>query len=162
MGRKKLKKGNNLFYKKFFNLTWEKIVIGLVVFSLFFFFRNIFIENIPEIFNLIGGYNNFLRVIEIVIPLYFLISIIYSFKNRKKVKVVRTPFFYLTWRKTGIVILLWIIAVVLHNLIYAFFVYFFKIEFEEPLFFIFASVFVPLYFLVSVIYSLIKKFISQR
>jgi len=72
--------------------------------------------------------------IEIVIPLYFLISIIYSIINRKKIKISKkkTPLLLMTWKKFGILVIAWFVAVVLHNMIYAFFIWTFNIEFEEP------------------------------
>jgi len=159
MARKKFKQKNNVC--DFFLLSWKKTSIAFILFSLFFFFRYIFIENIPELFDLIGGYDNFLIAVEILIPLYFLISIIYTLINRKKIKKTKkkTPLLQLTWKKFGILVIAWVIAVVLHNLIYAFFLGIFKIEFEEPVFFLIATIGIPLYFLVSVVYSLYKRYL---
>jgi hypothetical protein len=107
-------------------------------------------------------------VVEIIIPLYFLISIINTISKNKKTKdkakisEKKTPLLYITWKKTGILIILWIVAVVLHNLTYAFFLGVLGIEFEEPVFFLIANVVIPLYFIISIIYTLYKKTIKQK
>ena len=57
--------------------------------------------------------------------------------------------FLLTWKKLLLLIFVWVIAVILHNLWYAAF------GFEEAVFFTIAFPILPVYFIISVIYSLI-------
>jgi len=73
-------------------------------------------------------------------------------KNRIK------EFFTLSWKKTAIALMIWIIAVFLHNMIYAFCMAVFKFKCEEAFLFLLAVIGIPLYFFVSTIYSLFKKF----
>ncbi len=57
-----------------------------------------------------------------------------------------------------IIIGAWILAMVLHNLIYAlFYNYFLSTGGDEPFFFIFAAIIIPLYFIICFVYTLIKK-----
>ena len=63
----------------------------------------------------------------------------------------------LSWKRFILLVVIWIVAVVMHNLIYAFFIGVLGIEFEEPVFFIIATIVIPAYFIISVVYSLIKK-----
>lgn len=58
--------------------------------------------------------------------------------------------FLLNWRKVGLVVIGWFIAVALHNLIYA------ATKIEEGFFLILATIVLPAYILVAGIYSLIK------
>lgn len=62
----------------------------------------------------------------------------------------------LSWKRFGITILSWILCVILHNAIYALF------GFEEALFFIIAVIIIPIYIIVSLIYTIIKKIRSSN
>jgi hypothetical protein len=73
-------------------------------------------------------------------------------KNKKNFD----KWFLLSWKKVGIILIIWVTAVVIHNLIYAFFLGVLKIEFEEVVFFLFANLVIPIYFIACVVYSLIK------
>jgi len=57
----------------------------------------------------------------------------------------------LTWKKLLLLIVLWFIAVILHNAVYAIF------GFEDAIFFIIAIFVIPIYFIVSLIYTIIIK-----
>jgi hypothetical protein len=74
-------------------------------------------------------------------------------KSRMKKKSVKESkldmFFMLSWKKVLLLIILWFASVILHNLIYAFF------HMEEAVFFLLAIIVIPLYFLISLIYSLV-------
>jgi uncharacterized membrane protein YhdT len=50
-----------------------------------------------------------------------------------------------------IIIMAWFVAFILHNAIYAIF------NFEEPVFFLLAVIVIPLYFIVSVSYTIINS-----
>lgn len=66
-------------------------------------------------------------------------------------------FFLLNWKRVLIVILAWVAAVILHNAVYAlFFDYFNRSGGDEPVFFILAVFVIPLYFVVSLVYSAIR------
>ena len=67
----------------------------------------------------------------------------------------RNKFDKLSWKKFGIIIASWFVAVILHNLVYA------LLKIDEALFFIIAIIIIPAYFIISLVYSLIKK-ITKR
>ena len=60
-------------------------------------------------------------------------------------------------KKTGIALIVFVIAVVIHNLGSALISLILGTEFEEAVFFIIAVIIIPLYFIVSIVYSIIKK-----
>jgi len=69
---------------------------------------------------------------------------------KKKNKLSKlNKYFLLNFKKILFIIGGWIIAVVLHNLIFAIF------RFEDAFFFILAVIIIPLYFLSSLIYTLV-------
>lgn len=78
---------------------------------------------------------------------------------RKKLSLGKklSNFFTITWKKTAIALIIWIVAVFFHNMIYAFCVGVLKVEFEEPFFFLLATIGIPLYFIISIIYTIFKK-----
>jgi hypothetical protein len=57
----------------------------------------------------------------------------------------------LSWKKVLIIIIAWFVAVILHNAIYAIF------NFEDVIFFLLAVIVIPLYFIISVGYTIINK-----
>ena len=59
--------------------------------------------------------------------------------------------FTLSWKKFGIVVVSWLVAVVLHNFWYAIF------GFEEAVFFIIAIFIIPIYLIISIIFTIYKK-----
>jgi len=75
----------------------------------------------------------------------------------KKKRMTCSEFFTLSWKKTAIALMIWIGSVFFHNMIYAFFRGIFKIELDEPVFFCIAVIIIPGYFLISIVYSLIKR-----
>ncbi len=71
--------------------------------------------------------------------------------------------FLLSWKRFLFILIAFIIAVLLHNLIYGLGIYFGGRNFwgvggDEPFFFIIATILIPLYFIICIVYSLIKKF----
>jgi hypothetical protein len=60
-------------------------------------------------------------------------------------------YFLLTWRKLWILVVGGFISILLHNFWYAIF------GFEEAVFLVLVALIIPVYFLVLVVYSLIKK-----
>lgn len=56
----------------------------------------------------------------------------------------------LSWKRVAVIVAMWFIAVILHNAIYGIFLI------EEPVLFIFAVIILPIYFLISIIYTVIK------
>jgi len=65
---------------------------------------------------------------------------------------------FLSWKKLLWVIFSWFVAVVLHNVIYGIIQYFNPaFDGDEAFFFIIATIIIPLYFIVSLIYTLIQK-----
>lgn len=57
-------------------------------------------------------------------------------------------YFYLTLKKTALVIIAFVAAVILHNAVYAIF------NFEEAFFFIIAVIILPAYLAISAVYSI--------
>ena len=64
--------------------------------------------------------------------------------------------FLLNWKKTFLMMALWFVFVILHNLIYAVF------KAEEAFFFILAIFVLPLYFIIALIYTIIKRFKNEK
>ena len=73
-------------------------------------------------------------------------------KKRLKSKNKWDKYFLLSWKKAWILVVVGFISIVLHNFWYALF------GFEDIVFFILAVFVIPKYFVVSVVYSLVKKF----
>lgn len=71
-------------------------------------------------------------------------------------------FFLLSWKKIAIALILFVVFVFMHNLIYGLFIWLFGENFwgngDEAIFFILAVMGVPLYFIISIIYTLYIKF----
>ena len=70
----------------------------------------------------------------------------------KKKKKNLDKYFLLTWKKVWIIVVAGFVSILLHNAIDAIF------NIEEPVFFSLVVFVIPTYFLVCVIYSLIKQF----
>jgi len=67
-------------------------------------------------------------------------------------------YFLLTWRRVLWIAAIWVTAAILHNLVYALFYSYFKgVNGDEPVFFIIAAIIIPGYFLVSLIYTIVRK-----
>jgi hypothetical protein len=65
--------------------------------------------------------------------------------------------FLLSWKKVFFGVIVWIGAVILHNLTYVFITEILKIEIDdEPFFFVIAVIVIPAYFLIMIIYTLVK------
>ena len=64
--------------------------------------------------------------------------------------------FIMTWKRFGLMVTIFILSVMLHNVISTLF------GFEEALFFIIAIFVIPMYFIVSLIYTSIKKIGGKR
>ena len=78
-------------------------------------------------------------------------------KKSERKKSRADKFFLLSWKKLGIIIGSWFLAVLLHNGVYAIFInYFEKNNGDEAFFFIVATIIIPIYFLVCLVYSLVK------
>lgn len=63
----------------------------------------------------------------------------------------------LNWKRVLIIACAWMLSVLLHNLIYGlFYDYFRRTGGDEPVFFILAVFVIPLYFIVSLVYTVIS------
>lgn len=63
-------------------------------------------------------------------------------------------YFLLNWKKTLIIVIAWLLAVILHNVTYAiFYDFFISTGGDEPVFFIIAVIIIPVYFITSVGYT---------
>ncbi len=68
----------------------------------------------------------------------------------------------LSWKKVLIIIIAWIVAVLLHNIVYGVIKYFNpSFQGDEAFFFIVAIIVIPLYFIIALIYSLVKFLIKK-
>jgi len=65
--------------------------------------------------------------------------------------------FLLSWKRTAILIIIWMVAVFFHNIISSFFIEILNLDFEEPVFFLIAIIIIPVYFIISFIYTLFKR-----
>jgi len=63
---------------------------------------------------------------------------------------------FLTWRKLLVIVAAWVLSVVLHNAVYALFHNYFGPGGDEPVFFIFAVIVIPLYFVGSLFYTVTR------
>ena len=64
----------------------------------------------------------------------------------------------LSWRRFAIIACAWVLSVVLHNVIYGLFYEHFSLTGgDEPVFFILAIFVIPLYFIISLVYTVIRK-----
>lgn len=82
-------------------------------------------------------------------------------RKRGKRKVKWDKYFLLSWKKLLLIFAAWVVAVVLHNLVYGLGIYFFGNNFwgaggDEGIFFIIAIFVIPIYFIVCSVYSLIR------
>ena len=76
--------------------------------------------------------------------------------NKQKKKF--NKYLLLTWKKFFWIILVWFLAVVLHNVIYGIFKTWFDAHGgDEFVFFIIAMIIIPIYFIVMFIYTIVKK-----
>jgi O-antigen/teichoic acid export membrane protein len=71
-------------------------------------------------------------------------------KAEKKKSNKFDKYFLLSWRKLWIIVVLSFVSILLHNLWYAIF------KFEEAVFFTIVVIIIPIYFLICIIYSIIK------
>jgi hypothetical protein len=89
----------------------------------------------------------------VLMPFYFIISLVYT--------VIRTmepdQYLLLSW-KTLLIIPAWVLSVVLHNLVYGLFIEGFdRVGHDEWVFFFMATLVIPLFFIISLVYTMIKK-----
>ncbi len=75
--------------------------------------------------------------------------------NKRKIRWDK--YLLLTWKKTAIALMIWIIAVFFHNIVYAISSGVFQIKIEDPFFFSIAVILIPIYFIVSIIYTFVKR-----
>jgi len=63
--------------------------------------------------------------------------------------------FRLSWKRFGLIVLAFILSVILHNAIYG------LTGVEEAVFFLLAVIVIPIYFIISVIYSIVVFFMNK-
>jgi len=64
----------------------------------------------------------------------------------------------LSWKRVLIIACAWVLSVLLHNVIYGlFYEHFSRTGGDEPVFFILAIFVIPLYFIISLVYTVIRK-----
>jgi len=140
-------------FKDLFMLSWRKFSIVAIIFIAFFFYRNLWGR-------LTGISGLMFRNLALVIFIYLIICLVYTLMKRKegrkkmrkkKESISSSNIFLLTWKKFSLTLIIWIVAVIIHNFGSA------LIGFEEPVFFIIAVIIIPLYLIISIVYSLIYK-----
>jgi len=73
----------------------------------------------------------------------------------KEMKLDR--YLLLSWKRVLIIACVWVLSVLLHNLIYGlFYEHFSRTGGDEPVFFILAVIVIPLYFIISLLYTVIR------
>ena len=137
--------------KDLFLLSWKKFSISMIIFIVLFLFSNVWGR-------LLGISGLIFSNTGLLILAYLLLCMVYSlskgenklkFKRQKNKKIKNI--FLLSWKRLGCTFIVWIIAVVIHNFGSA------LLGFEESVFFIFAVIVIPLYLIIAIIYSIIKK-----
>jgi hypothetical protein len=89
----------------------------------------------------------------VLIPVYFLISLLYTVIR----KMEHDQYLLLSW-KTLLIIAAWVLSVVLHNAIYGLFLEgFSRAGHDEAVFFTIALFVIPLFFIISLVYTVIRK-----
>jgi len=64
----------------------------------------------------------------------------------------------LSWKRILIIACAWVLSVLLHNIVYGlFYEHFSRTGGDEPVFFILAVFVIPLYFIISLVYTVIRK-----
>jgi hypothetical protein len=64
----------------------------------------------------------------------------------------------LSWKRVLIIAGAWVLSVLLHNIVYGlFYAHFSRTGGDEPVFFILAIFVIPLYFVISLVYTMIRK-----
>ena len=92
----------------------------------------------------------------VLIPLYFLISLVYTVIR----KMEHDQYLLLSW-KTLLIIPAWVLSVVLHNVIYyLFYEGFSRVGHDEWVFFTIALFVIPLFFIISLVYTVIRKVVK--
>lgn len=87
-----------------------------------------------------------------VIPVYFLISLVYTLIR----KTGYEKFLLLSWR-TVLIIPAWILSAILHNLVYAaFYDHYARTGGDEAVFFFLFLLVIPLYLIISLVYTVIR------
>ena len=141
-------------FKDLFLLSWKKFGITIIIFIVFFFFSNVWARPLKISGSLLSS------AVSILIFIYLLICAIYSLikqnKTKKRKKKVKQNIFIISWKKFGILLISWVVSVVIHNFGSA------LIGFEEPVFFLIAVIVIPLYFIISIIYSIIHYFWRKK
>jgi len=70
----------------------------------------------------------------------------------------RDKYLLLSWKRVLIIAGAWVLSVLLHNVIYGlFYEHFSRTGGDEAVFFILAIFVIPLYFIVSLVYTVIRK-----
>ena len=64
----------------------------------------------------------------------------------------------LSWKRVLVIVCAWVLSVLLHNIVYGlFYEHFSRTGGDEPVFFILAVFVIPLYFIISLVYTVIRK-----
>ena len=68
----------------------------------------------------------------------------------------------LTWKRLLVIVVAWVLCVLCHNLIYALFSDAIGPDGDEPVFFILAVIVIPLYFVGTVFYTIVRLILKRN
>jgi len=137
-------------------LSWKRVLIIVGAWVLSVLLHNLIYGLFYEHFRRTGGDGPvFFILATVVIPLYFMISLLYTVIR----KMEHDRYLLLGW-KTLLIIPAWVLSVVLHNAIYGLFLEgFSRAGHDEGVFF--TAVFViPLFFMISLVNTVIRKVVK--
>ena len=141
-------------FDKYFLLSWKRvlIIVGVWVLSVLLH-KAIYALFCDYLATEVGLAAKAVFILgTVVIPLYFLVSLVYTLIRR----MGYDKFLLLSWR-TVLIIPAWILSVLLHNLIYGlFYDHFSRAGGDEAVFFIFSIIIIPLYFIISLVYTVMR------
>jgi hypothetical protein len=147
-GQKKMKSD------KYLLLTWKRVLIiaGAWVLSALLH-KAIYVLFYDSSATGVGLAANVVFILgTVVIPVYFLISLVYTLIR----KMGYEKFLLLSWR-TVLIIPAWILSAILHNLVYAaFYDHYTHMGGDEAVFFFLFLLVIPLYFIISLVYTVIR------
>lgn len=141
-------------FDKYFLLSWKRVLIIVGVWLLLVLLHKaIYVFFYDYLATKVALPANAVFVLgTVVIPLYFLVSLVYTLIRR----MGYDKFLLLSWR-TVLIIPAWILSVLLHNLIYGlFYDHYSRAGGDEAVFFIFSIIIIPLYFIISLVYTVMR------
>ena len=139
-------------------LSWKKVLVIVGVWVLSVVLHKAIYGPFQDYFGINGGLvpNAVFTLGTVLIPVYFIISLVYTMIRKMK----RDEYLLLSW-KTLLIIPAWVLSAVLHNVIYGLFLECFnRAGHDEAVFFTIALFVIPLFFIISLVYTVIRKVVK--